>query len=229
MVNKVVDIISARPDLRGADILRRGAFRLPLARLRIRSQDRRMHRRPQAEAAQIRRRAARRRHLRRRSERQGEENAHGHAAKRSPPLNPDQYTETKALEHATQQARARNYQDFLIVDVDSHHYESESYKEVFTYIESPVIKLEAMDSMSRAGRSGFLNNQVGYQSLGGRMTRHTNRASYKGTRRPPSRHRHDDRLDGRHGRRLLLPVPDPDAVPRPASAGRDGGRALPRL
>ena len=95
-------------------------------------------------------------------------------------LNPEQYTETKALEHASQQARQRNYQDFLIVDVDAHHYESESYKDVFSYIENPVIKMEAMDSMSRAGRSGFLNNQVGYQSLGGRMTRHKNRAHFKG-------------------------------------------------
>ena len=95
-------------------------------------------------------------------------------------LNPEQYTETKALDHASQQARARNYQDFLIVDVDAHHYESESYKDVFSYIENPVIKMEAMDSMSRAGRSGFLNSQVGYQSLGGRMTRHKNRAHFKG-------------------------------------------------
>ena len=95
-------------------------------------------------------------------------------------LNPEQYTETKSLEHASQQARQRNYQDFLIVDVDAHHYESESYKDVFSYIESPVIKMEAMDSMSRAGRSGFLNNQVGYQSLGGRMTRHTAARTYKG-------------------------------------------------
>src|SRR5436189_218695 len=59
-------------------------------------------------------------------------------------LNPEQYTETKALDHASQQARARNYQDFLIVDVDAHHYESESYKDVFSYIENPVIKMEAM-------------------------------------------------------------------------------------
>ena len=98
-------------------------------------------------------------------------------------LNPEQYTETKALEHASQQARQRNYQDFLIVDVDAHHYESESYKDVFSYIENPVIKMEAMDSMSRAGRSGFLNSQVGYQSLGGRMTRHKNRADLQGTQR----------------------------------------------
>src|SRR3981189_1711716 len=91
----------------------------------------------------------------------------------------EDYSTAQHLEHASQQARARNYQDFLIVDVDAHHYESESYKEVFSYIENPVVKMEALDSMSRAGRSGFLNNQVGYQSLGGRMTRHKNRAFFK--------------------------------------------------
>jgi hypothetical protein len=89
------------------------------------------------------------------------------------------FSETQTLAHASEQARARNYQDFLIVDVDSHHYESESYKEVFQYIESPVIRREAMDSMLRAGRSGFLNSQVGYQSLGGRMTRHALRRHYQ--------------------------------------------------
>ena len=56
-----------------------------------------------------------------------------------------------------QQARARNYQDFLIVDVDAHHYENESYKEVFQYIESPVIRRDVMDSAQRPGRSGLLN------------------------------------------------------------------------
>src|SRR5262245_1580985 len=95
-------------------------------------------------------------------------------------INPEEISEAKALEHASQQARARNYQDFLIVVVDSHHYESEFYKDVFSYIESPVIKMEAMDSILRAGRSGFLNSQVGYQSLGGRMTRHARRRHYKG-------------------------------------------------
>ena len=44
-------------------------------------------------------------------------------------LNFDDYSSAKHLEHAAQQARARNYQDFLIVDVDAHHYENESYKE----------------------------------------------------------------------------------------------------
>ena len=52
----------------------------------------------------------------------------------------DEYSATKHLEHATRQAHERNYQDFLIVDVDSHHYEDESYKDVFSYIDNPVIR-----------------------------------------------------------------------------------------
>ena len=48
----------------------------------------------------------------------------------------DQFSVTKHLEHASAQAWARNYQDFLIVDVDSHHYENESYKDEI-YVMSP--------------------------------------------------------------------------------------------
>ena len=49
MINKVVDIIAPDRTYRGPDLLRRVAFRLPVARLRIRHQDRRMRRRPAAE------------------------------------------------------------------------------------------------------------------------------------------------------------------------------------
>ena len=94
-------------------------------------------------------------------------------------LNYNEFTETKSLDHATQQARQRNYQDFLIVDVDSHHYENEHYKDVYSYIESPVMKMEAMESIARGGRSAFLNSQVGYQGLSGRITRHNQRKHYK--------------------------------------------------
>ena len=96
-------------------------------------------------------------------------------------LNYNEFSETKSLAHASEQARQRNYQDFLIVDVDSHHYENEHYKEVYSYIESPVMKMEAMESIARGGRSAFLNSQVGYQGLSGRITRHNLRKQYKAT------------------------------------------------
>jgi predicted TIM-barrel fold metal-dependent hydrolase len=94
-------------------------------------------------------------------------------------LNFNDYSTAKHLEHAAQQARARNYQDFLIVDVDAHHYENESYKEVFEYIESPVIRRDAIDASRRPGRSGMLNSQVGNQGIGGRITRHNLRGFQK--------------------------------------------------
>jgi uncharacterized protein len=98
----------------------------------------------------------------------------------------DEYSTAKALEHASEQARRRNYHDFLIVDVDAHHYESESYKEVFQYIESPVIRRAALEGLNRGGRSSIFNSQVGYQDIGGRITRHALR---KREQVPPDRHR----------------------------------------
>jgi len=98
----------------------------------------------------------------------------------------DQYSTSKYLEHASEQARQRNYNDFLIVDVDAHHYENESYKDVFSYIDSPVIRRAAMESTKRGGRSSMLNSQVGYQDLGGRITRHDLRRLEQ---TPPDTHR----------------------------------------
>ena len=73
----------------------------------------------------------------------------------------DEFSVEKHLDHAARQARERNYQDFLIVDVDSHHYENESHAQVFEYIESPVLRRAAMGTMGRTGRSAMLNSQVG--------------------------------------------------------------------
>ena len=99
------------------------------------------------------------------------------------PVELDMFSTPKHLEHASEQARARNYQDFLIVDVDSHHYENEHYHEVFEYIESPVIRSEAMEGAGR--RTGILNTQVGYQNTGGRIHRQKFRGKEKAK---PGRH-----------------------------------------
>ena len=84
----------------------------------------------------------------------------------------DSFSSSESLIKATEQARKRKYQDFLIVDVDAHHYESESYSEVFKYIENPVIRRQALESAGRGGRSSMLGGSVGYQDIGGRITRH---------------------------------------------------------
>jgi len=85
------------------------------------------------------------------------------------PVSFEEFSTPKHLEKASEQARQRNYQDFLIVDVDSHHYENENYTEVFEYIDSPVLRREAIESGGRT--TGFLNTQVGGQNIGGRITR----------------------------------------------------------
>jgi uncharacterized protein len=85
------------------------------------------------------------------------------------PVEFDKFSTPKHLEHASEQARKRKYQDFVIVDVDSHHYENESYAEVFEYIESPVFRREAIEAQGRT--TGFLNTQVGGQALAGRIVR----------------------------------------------------------
>ena len=99
----------------------------------------------------------------------------------------DDYTTGKHLEHAAQQARERNYQDFLIVDVDAHHYESESYKEVFDYIESPVIRHQAMESAKRGARASDARRH-------GRLSGH--RRPHHPPRAAPARHQ-----PAREGRR----------------------------
>ena len=47
------------------------------------------------------------------------------------------------LRNAAEQSIVRKYEDFLIVDTDSHHYETEAFKEIAEYIEDPVLRHEA--------------------------------------------------------------------------------------
>ena len=85
---------------------------------------------------------------------------------------------TKLLAHAAEQARKRKYDDFLIVDVDSHHYESEHMKDILQIMENDVFKQLAIASGAK-GRGGLLPTNVGYQDMGGRVTRYPMRSSEK--------------------------------------------------
>ncbi len=55
-------------------------------------------------------------------------------------LTVQEFDTTKLLAHAQRQARQRKYSDFMIVDVDSHHYETDHLAEIYEYIEEPVIR-----------------------------------------------------------------------------------------
>ena len=125
------------------------------------------------------------------------------------------------LAHAAQQAEDRHYEDFMIIDVDAHHYETGSYKEIFDYIEDPVLR-----DQFKYTRGATLKPRStgGYQEMAGRITRYQYRNSEKA---PGAPHRDiglDAQVDGCHGHRRGLRLPDADAGPRPQSGGRSRGR-----
>jgi uncharacterized protein len=85
----------------------------------------------------------------------------------------DVYDTTDALAHARQQAIERRYEDFLIVDVDSHHYENESFSEIAEYIPDPVLRHDA--AFQGMARTGIGVGNGSYQELNGRIIRYRGR------------------------------------------------------
>jgi uncharacterized protein len=77
------------------------------------------------------------------------------------------------LAHAKRDARRRNFQDVLICDIDAHHVETISWREIIRFIEDPVIREQAMHFMNdRVGAPPYgLNGDIAlrYQSVGGRI------------------------------------------------------------
>jgi predicted TIM-barrel fold metal-dependent hydrolase len=82
-----------------------------------------------------------------------------------------EFDTTTLLSHARKQAKERNYQDFMIIDVDSHHYETERFKEIIDYIEDPVLRHLAR-SGQQSGRGNMFITQPGSQDMAGRVTRY---------------------------------------------------------
>src|SRR6185437_7983226 len=72
------------------------------------------------------------------------------------------------LAHAARQASERGYGKFPIVDVDSHHYELESFHEILEYMEDPVLQQLAMSASQATSKgNGVMPGGVGYQDMGG--------------------------------------------------------------
>ena len=90
----------------------------------------------------------------------------------------DELNTSVLLAHATQQARARKYEDMLIVDCDAHHYENENFGEILPYMENEVFKHLALASRQK-GRGSVAPTGFGYQDMGGRVTRYPLRSSEK--------------------------------------------------
>lgn len=89
------------------------------------------------------------------------------------------------LKNAAAQAESRGYDDFLIVDVDTHHYETESWDEIFEYIDDPVLRTEAKYQGNRPG--GIGSSDGAYQPLAGRITRYSGRAKERVAKGPQHR------------------------------------------
>ena len=84
---------------------------------------------------------------------------------------------TRLLAHARQQAHQRKFDDMIIVDVDAHHYENEHMKDIIPFMENDVLRQLSLASLGKGGRGGVMMSNVGYQDMGGRVTRYPLRAS----------------------------------------------------
>src|ERR1700736_6977888 len=83
-----------------------------------------------------------------------------------------EFDNSKPLPHASKQADERGYDRSAIVDVDSHHYESESMQEILEYMDDPVLQQLAKSASQSARATGMFAGGIGYQDMGGRVTRY---------------------------------------------------------
>jgi uncharacterized protein len=91
----------------------------------------------------------------------------------------DTYTDTRdILAQSRRQAERKGYADWTIVDIDAHHVESVSWKEIVEFITDPVVRDQAkMYHQERVGAPPYgLNGDLGlrYQDCGGRIPHQAN-------------------------------------------------------
>ncbi len=92
-------------------------------------------------------------------------------------LSVEEFDTRTLLAHASQQAVQRRYEDFLIVDVDGHHWETMNFAQISDYIEDPVMRAQA--KYQGWGGGGITSPSGSYQELGGRVTRQDGRRAEK--------------------------------------------------
>ena len=86
---------------------------------------------------------------------------------------------TRLLAHAAQQSRQRKFEDVLIIDVDSHHYETEHFGEILPFMDNEVFKQLSMATQRKGPVANVAPSVFGYQDIGGRVTRYPLRDSEK--------------------------------------------------
>jgi uncharacterized protein len=102
-------------------------------------------------------------------------------------LTVEEFDTSKLLAHARRQARQRKYSEFMIVDIDSHHYESDHLSEIYEYIEEPVIRQLATTFQKTMGLPMF-PQRGNDQEMGGRITRAPLRRMEKSPYKDGGRH-----------------------------------------
>ncbi len=91
-------------------------------------------------------------------------------------MNIESFDTRTFLRHASAEALRRGFDKTFIVDVDAHHHENHSYRDIATYIEDPVLRHRFNSSMGRrSGSQGFFPGAIGDQDMSGRLFRHHTR------------------------------------------------------
>src|SRR5262245_18999635 len=88
----------------------------------------------------------------------------------------DELNTTRLMAHARQQAHQRKLDDILTVDADAHHYENEHMAEILPFMENDVRRQLSIQGRSR---NSLMPQVIGYQDMGGRVTRYPLRSSEK--------------------------------------------------
>ncbi len=92
-------------------------------------------------------------------------------------LSVEEFDTRTLLQHASAQAAQRRYEDFFIVDIDGHHFETLSFAEIVEFIEDPVMRDQA--KYQGFGGGGIASPSGSYQELVGRITRRDGRRPEK--------------------------------------------------
>lgn len=86
---------------------------------------------------------------------------------------------SRLLANARKQANQRKFDEMLIVDVDAHHYENEHLSEILPFMENDVFRQLAMAQGAKGSRGPIMVQNIGYQDMGGRVTRYPLRSTEK--------------------------------------------------
>lgn len=86
------------------------------------------------------------------------------------PLTVEEFDTAKHLAHAAKQARARGFGRLTIVDVDLHHDETGSFRDIVGRIDSTVERQLAR-SGTNEGRRPLIPRNISYEDAGGRLQR----------------------------------------------------------